>query len=68
MKDLNTAIFLLVIGIVLLASGIIAPIYSIEVRWLLGILSVASFYTSYAMYSVRDRHQGENIIRSYNVD
>ncbi|HWI47277.1 MAG TPA: hypothetical protein VNU45_03510 [Rummeliibacillus sp.] len=64
MKDLNTAIFLLVLGIVLLAAGIIAPIYSIEIRWLLGILSVVSFYSSYAMYSAMGRRRGENMIHS----
>ncbi|WP_102692419.1 hypothetical protein [Rummeliibacillus pycnus] len=64
MKDLNTAIFLLVIGIVLLIGGIVAPIYSIEIRWLFGILSVASFYSSYAMYSARGRSREDNMIQS----
>lgn len=54
MKDLNTAIFLLILGIVLLVAGIIAPIYSIEIRLFIGISSVAFFYSSYAMYSAMD--------------
>ncbi len=57
MKDLNTAIFLLGIGIILLVGGIVAPIYSIEMRWLFGILSVASFYTSYAMYFAKVKRE-----------
>lgn len=64
MKDLNTAIFLLVLGIILLVSGFFAPIYSIEIRWILGILSVPSFYSSYTMLTSKDKRQRDYVIRS----
>lgn len=57
MKDINTGVFLLVLGLILLVAGIFAPIYSIEIRWLLGILSMSSIYTSYAMITTKHRRQ-----------
>lgn len=62
MKDINTAIFLLILGIILLFSGLFAPIHSIEIRWLVGILSIPSFYTSYVLTAKNKRQ--ENMIRS----
>lgn len=64
MKDLNTAVFLLILGLILLVSGIFAPIYSIGIRWILGILSVSSFYTSYAMIATKNRRQNNYFVRS----
>lgn len=64
MKDLNTGVFLFVLGLILLVSGIFAPIYSLGIRWLLGILSVSSFYTSYAMITTKNRRQNNYFVRS----
>lgn len=65
MKELNTAVFLLVLGLILLVSGIFAPIYSIGIRWVLGILSVSSFYTSYAMIAAKNRRQRKYFVPKF---
>ncbi|MBB5168943.1 hypothetical protein HNQ42_000306 [Rummeliibacillus stabekisii] len=63
MKDLNTAIFLCVLGLLLLTASIFAPIYSIVIRLLLAMFSVVSFYNSYSMYFSKGRRR-EDIISS----